>query len=394
MYLPVILTSDEYLEEARTLKYIQEKDGYIVTIAKVSDINKYSEAEDPSITGVIGYVEASKEEQELLTDYKFSLSKKIISYLRELLEDNKINYLTILGDGSIIPPSYYVISPDYFNDYDQWVPTDLFYSGPNTKGKIFTIEISVGRLPFRDRDEARNIINKIKLYRESLNESWFKNIGLMGGDPFDGDYIGELMLADGVNKDYLGGMNVKKLFRTSGKFDRKSVLKSLTDEDYGIIWEEGHGGGDTLYLEPGTLDSKEILSLPQKNKLPIFLSVACGNGAYDTRVLKTDFNTNKYLKYPTSFSEALVLSNGGAIAYVGGARINYSGFSLTYKNGIPELKNKMYMDLILDIFMSNYNNKEGSLGDIAKKTLTDYVKKGWRYINYGDIKVSDCICFQ
>ncbi len=384
--LSVILTPDEFFNEANKLKNIQESYSYKVSIVKLSSVLSYKEAEIPDLKPIIGYKDASEEEKAILKNYNYSLSRKILTYLKELLKDGKINYLTILGDGSKVPPSYYVLSSDNFSDYDKWVPTDIFYFAPDAKNKEYPIKISVGRLPVRDKEEAKIVVDKIDRYRKSLSDSWFKNIALMGGDPFGGDYMGELFLADLINKDYFEGLNVKKYFKTSGKFGKDDLLYCLENESFGFIDGHGHGGGDTYYLEPGTFNSKEALSLKKKDELPIFLSVACGNGAYDTMVLDTDFSTNKYLKYPTSFSESLVLGEGGAIAYVGGARINYSGWSLNYKNGVPILKEKYYMDVIFDYFFKHYHEKTKNLGDIVKLTLSTYADEEMGYINYADVK--------
>lgn len=384
--LSIILTPDEFYSEANLLKSIQESSGYKVNVVQVSQITNYREAAIPDIRDVKGYKDAEEEDKKILKNYNYSLARKIISYLQELLNGKNINYLTIFGDGSKIPPSYYVLSSDNFNDYDKWVPTDIFYSAPNLNGKDYPIEISVGRLPARDKDEAKDLVNKMNRYTKNFSTEWFKNIALMCGDPFGGDYMGELFLSDCINKDYFEGMNVKKYFKTQGKFNKENALNCLENEKVGFIYEEGHGGGDTLYLEPGTIDSNEVFSFKEKSELPIFISVACGNGAYDTMVLDTQLPTNKYLKYPTSFSEALVLSKGGAIAYIGGARINYSGWSLRYKNGVPLLDSKYYMDAILDYFFDNYHKEKGSLGDIAKYALIDYADESMGYINYADIK--------
>lgn len=384
--LSVILTPDEFFNEANKLKSIQESHGYRVSITRLSSLSPFKEAEIPDLKDVKGYKDASNEDKSILKNYNYSLARKIITYLRDLLKGKKINYLTILGDGSKVPPSYYVLSPDNFSDYDKWVPTDIFYFAPDSKSKEYPIEISIGRLPVRDKEEAKNVVDKIDRYRKALSDSWFKNIALMGGDPFGGDYMGELFLADCINKDYLEGLDIKKYFRTSGKFGKEDLLYCLENESVGFINGYGHGGGDTFYLEPGTLNSKEVLSLKKKDELPIFLSVACGNGAYDTLVLDTDFSTNKYLKYPTSFSESLVLGEGGAIAYVGGARINYSGWNMEYENGVPILKRKYFMDAILDYFFKNYHEKVNTLGDIVKLALTTYAEEDMGYISYGDIK--------
>ena len=156
----------------------------------------------------------------------------------------------------------------------------------------------------------------------------------MGGDTFNGDYFAELAICRAINKDYFKGLNIKKYFKTEGLFTTDPVLQGFRETNKGFLWAFGHGSGDGLAVEPGFVHSKHLMDLPPADKLPIVVSEACGNGAWDSRLAKADFGTNAQHKYPTSFAEAVVLSEGAGIAYVGGARINYAGWNMKYEKGI------------------------------------------------------------
>ena len=88
--LSVILTPDEFFNEANKLKNIQESYSYKVTIVKLSSVLSYKEAEIPDLKPIIGYKDASEEEKAILKNYNYSLSRKILTYLKELLKDGKI----------------------------------------------------------------------------------------------------------------------------------------------------------------------------------------------------------------------------------------------------------------------------------------------------------------
>ena len=382
----IILSPDELKESAQALQTIQQKDGYTATVTLLSEIASITEAPPPQFEGVTGFLEASTDLRARISAYDNSLARKIQQYILQLSDQGKIQYLTIMGDATYIPPSYYVFSPDNMDSYDRWVPTDILYGAPKSGGKDFPLVVSVGRLPVRDKDEARQVVAKIDRYRKNLDPEWFRNVDFMAGDPFNGDYFGELSTTKAINLDYFEGMKINRFYKSEAKFTTEPFMNSMKAGKHGFVWGFGHGGGDGLALEPGYITSKNIMDLPEINELPIFLSEACGNGAFDTRLAKSNFGTNTVLKYPTSFSESIVLSKGGGIAYVGGARINYAGWNMNYDKGIPNLKRVYYMDSIIEYFSENYHKKAGALGDISRKALETYAQRDWFGVNAPLIK--------
>jgi hypothetical protein len=382
----IILCPDELVVSANELKSIQENDGYRVKVVKLSEMKNYEPAKIPSMDRVKGFNDFENEQKKLFLKYDINLALKIRSFLLKQVQEKTINYLTILGDASYVPPSYYVFSNDGMGDYDQWVPTDYFYMAPDASGDNYTFHINVGRLPVRDADEARKIINKIRRYRKALDPSWFKNAALMGGDTFNGDYFAELAICRSINLDYFKGMNIKKYFKTEGLFTTDPVLQGFKENNNGFLWAFGHGSGDGLAVEPGFVHSKHLMDLPSADKLPIVVSEACGNGAWDSRLANADFGTNAQHKYPTSFAEAVVLSEGAGIAYVGGARINYAGWNMKYEKGVPDLIEVYYMDAIIESFFKQYSSEGGSLGDIVRRTMAEYIEEQWYWVNAPQIK--------
>jgi hypothetical protein len=370
----LILTPDEFEKEAEALQEIQEERGYVSSVVLLSSLQDYSPAEAPAYPSVSGFLDVSEAMRSRVSSYDYELAFKIRSYLKETLAAEGINYLTILGDATCVPPSYYILSPDRRNSYDQWVPTDIYYASPHAKGIEVPMEIAVGRLPVRDQQEAAAVVHKQKLYSQLVakDSSWLSTATIMAGAPFGEHFLGELATSRSVNLDYFSSMEVEKLYRTENKFNKDEFMRVLDEGKRGFLWAFGHGSGEGLALEPGYANAKDLLSVPQKSYLPIVLSEACGNGAWDNRLASASFKNNTDYAYPTSFSEAVVLSEGAGIAYVGGARVNYAGWSLQYQNGIAQLKSIHYMDAILEYFMKGFSEGQGALGDWALKAMTYY----------------------
>jgi hypothetical protein len=378
----VILVPDEMVESANQLKKMQEKDGYKVTIAKVSDMAKLNKADRPKSETYQGASTVPEEKRKILAEYNEDLACRIITYLQELVKKDAIDYLTLLGDATLIPPSNYIRSGYNMEVFDSWTPTDMFYMSPLATEDEFLMPISCGRIPVRDAAEASRAIQKIARYRAELKSDWFQNAVVMGGDPFQDDYMGELMVSSTINKDSMNGFTIEKYFKTQGIFRTKPVLDLLKNANKGWIYGIGHGSGSGLALEPGMIMADDMMRLPTASRLPVFLSIACLNGAYDTRLFKGDFfQKTKALGYPTSFSEAIVLSEGGAIAYVGGARNNYGALDdVAYLEGILSAsQDASYMGYVLDKFCEAYHNKISVLGDIAKDSLIKYLETPWGF---------------
>jgi len=378
----LILTPDEFYDSANLLRKVQEKQGYRVTVTKLSDIKNLVPAPRPITKAYTSVSTVPSEKRKILNRYDEVLACKIVTYLQALVKKDAVDYLTIFGDANCIPPSNYIRSEYNMESFDSWTPTDQFYMAPFTADDEFDLIISCGRLPVREKSEAVKIVQKISNYVDTLNPEWFQNAVVLGGDPFQGDFMGELITMNSVNKDYFNGMKLEKYFRTSGKFNRTDVLNLFSKGGKGWIYEIGHGSGSGMALEPGMIYAQDMIKLPANNKLPVLLSIACLNGSYDTRMFDGNFfQTSKELKYPTSFSEASILSEGGAIAYIGGARTNYGVVDdLSYEEGICKTsEGNNYMAFILDNFCGAYHSGAINLGEMSLSSLNQYLAKPWGF---------------
>ena len=374
----IILTPDELIEEAEKLKSIQEMDDYTVTVIPLSFIQKKHKPSDTaSLKGISCFNDVSETYRKRFETYDYDTALQIRSYLKEAETNKTFQYITILGDASYIPPSDYIFSLYNKDSYDRAIPTDFFYMSPNAEDLDFPMEFSVGRIPVRSKSEAIHMVEKIRRYRKSFQPEWFNNVSLFGGDLFENDYYGELQNCFMIDENDFQGFKIQKFFQTDQLYNRETILKELAEANRGLLYINSHGRGDYLRLPKGYVDSSDIQKLPKKDTLPIFVSDACLNGAWDTRLSGIRYGTDKFFKYPTSFSEALLFSEGGAIAYVGGSRINYAGMDYDYSRGILESHRLYNTDALLHYVFQSYGTEETTLGDIARKGLMTYIQKDW-----------------
>ena len=376
----IILTPDIFAEEANQLKSIQEKQGYTVNILKLSSIASLPMAARPKSDGYKGYADFPLETIKSINKYDDATARKIITWLQQKLQKDEADYLTILGDSQLIPPSYYIYTGDGSQGFENWIPTDQFYASPFNKAEDFTFHLKVGRIPVRSNTEMQTYLSKMTSYIANLDINWFSQAAVMGGDPFDGEYMGELMISSTINQDRLNGFKIEKYFRTEDKFNLPSFKELMQNQDKGLIYEIGHGSGSELYLESGMADVNFCYSLPKKDKLPIMLSIACMNGAWDTQLFPELFKTPKKSQFPTSFSQSMLFSQNGAIAYIGGSRNNYGYIDFDIDNGIIKLDEEAsYMGHVLSRFCLYLHENTGTLGDISNKTMQSYIESDWGY---------------
>lgn len=375
----VILAPDEWVEEAHNLLLYHQKEGYRAEVVPLSQLADYPLADPLEIEDVSTFLDVSPVMKKRFLSYDSDLARKIRQFLIDRLLTRSVDYLTILGDATAIPPSEYIFSTYNPDTYDRAIPTDFFYMAPGSSGVDYSPLLSVGRIPVRTKQEMKDYLTKLRDYRGVCNQQWRASVTLFGGDLFHDDYYGEIQSNFMINEHTFSGQRVTKKYQSDGLYKRDSILSTLEEEDTGFLVMGSHGRGDYLRLPYGFVDSTDILSLPKKAKLPIFVSDACLNGAFDTRLSGIRYGTDAHLPLPTSFAQSLLLSKGGAIAYLGGSRINYAGMDYSYREGVVTSDCLFNTDAMLHYILASYGEKDTTLGEMAKKGVAQYLERDMGY---------------
>lgn len=361
----VIIAPTELLDEAKQLGLFQQKSGYAVNVVPIAHIKNWKVDIEPiDLTYMVGYREVNESERAQIPEYDYETADKIRAFLRHLLKLNQIHYLTLFGDATFIPPSEYVISTGNSDPYDKMIPTDLFYMAPEAAGREIPLRIISGRIPARTKEEARIYLSKNNQFRFQNQDEWNKSVALFGGDMFDDDYYGELQCSFMKNSGLFGDFPVTKYYQTDNQYNRDVLANVMKENKYGFMVVSSHGRGDYLRLPNGYLDSSDIMHQPPTSHFPVWVSNACLNGSWDTRLSGIRYGTDPKLPLPTSFSEALLFSKAGAIAYVGGARVNYAGMAYNSNMGEMEVFQLYNIDGMMHYFFEGYKTKGQTLGEI------------------------------
>lgn len=349
----VIITHPNFYDQAVELKEFHDDQGVPTEVVKTTWIGiNYKPSENPPY---IGYKNPILKDWIKIKFYKYNLAKKIISYLRDTASHPNLEYVTLMGNGIHVPPSYYYCENTYGLG---WVPTDFLYSSPDFD---LVPNYYVGRLPVNTKKEAAHIVDKIKNW-DSVD--LFTNITIIGGQPFGTSYfLGELIPLQSVNKDYFEGSNIIKKFESSDEFNRASVIEALSG-DSGIFYHFGHGNVHVFDTGVGYITPKDVYEIPATDRAPIIASSACSDGKYDTyMVFENSF---------VSFGQAVLNADAGGIAYIGGSRTNFEGSIFMLEEGRMKFLKERYIGAAMTYVMKGYSEDRGTLGNITAHALYDY----------------------
>jgi len=283
----------------------------------------------------------------------FDNPEKIKYFIEDAIENYNISYVLFVGDIDKIPTRNSAVKCSYYTfDY---VPTDQYYadiydengsfcSWDSNENNIYGEfwwemddniveyidfvdlypDVGIGRLPCKNKNEVKIVVNKIITYETSTyGKKWFNKIILMGGDThpqyegFEGEFV----------TDYIGGlMSGFKQIRlwTSNNTFRPFLINLILSGGAGFVSYSGHGLKYGISTNPPNKDrgiyylSPYLIGLFNGKKLPIIFFDCCSTGTIDWTVLG--------FRLPCFAWSFVKKSSGGAIATIGASRMGYSGY--------------------------------------------------------------------
>jgi hypothetical protein len=383
----LIICPDIWISSAMRLQDLHTQwgiDSSIIPLSTIESFDYEKEWEQRNIGSFRDIENIDKAMWGFLENWNQELSWKIQSFLQYKLEHDPHKFVTIIGDSSVIPASVYVTTGtmewNLTNDfYNEIIPSDFFYMSPNGGNKVLLIESSLGRIPVRSVEELDHYIEKVACWKENLDIEWFSKMAFMGGDLFHYHYVGELLNQHIINALPDEEFQVSKLYATEGNCNEEEASSLFQKGQVGFANICAHGSGSEVRLEPGFFDVRDSMHLEKEEKLPIVFSYSCMNGSFDTRDSGIQYESDPVFGLPTSFGQSLLFAQAGAIAFVGGARVNYSSFSVEKTlSGEVVYANPQQMDAICSHFFANISSSD-SLGEICSKTLTQYIEENYMY---------------
>lgn len=371
----LIITLPEWKTHAERLaEFRRNNDGLAVIVATTNEVYNEFASGRPDISAI--------------RDFARFLWQK---------DPTKFKYLLLFGDAtydyknnhqfSYVNPNLYI--PTYesreslnpilsfsSDDYLGFLETHEGEWAENNQGN-HTLDVSVGRLPAKSVEEAKNVVDKFIYYAQNAKTigRWRGKISFVADDgdgnihQQDADRIASLIEAQDKNvstsKIYVD--NFRQIATSSGTLapDANRALNKAVNEGSLIVNYSGHGGPDG-WTEEKILTIDQIEAWRNLSSMPVFLTATCSFGRFDDPSV-------------VSGAEIAMLSpRGGAIGLLTTTRPVYSYTNFLLNNAFYSAfaLEKQSMNWRLgDIFrltknnsLSNVNNRNFSLlGDPSMK---------------------------
>ena len=349
----IIITNPDFSAQANQLKNIHiRQDNMNVKVVTAQQVYNEFSSGMPDFSAIRDYVKMVYDRAE---------------------NGDTLRYLCLFGDGSYDNRSGEGINGNYMITYQQsnsvslgssLVTDDFFGFLDNGEGDTGTsvtglLDIGIGRIIVSTPEEADNYIAKINNYLnpETFGD-WRNQITFIADDENNNIHMQQAdSYAEYVKKHY-PFFNIEKIYldsytqyTTSGGErypDVNNAINGRVQKGALLINYTGHGGELGLAHER-VVTISEINSWRNFNKLPLFVTATCEF---------TRFDDYKFL----SAGEHLFLNpQGGAIALFSTARIAW-----IYSNGV------LSTYFFRNVFENFENGRHVRLGDIIRKTKTDY----------------------
>lgn len=298
---------------------------------------------------------------------EFSSGKPDVAAIRDFAKmlyekSTTFKYLLLFGDGSYDNRTNSSDNSNFILTYqsenstsivNSFVTDDFFGLLDDNEGySNGLLDIGIGRLPVKNKEEAKNAVAKIINYTTNTQSlgNWRNTITLIADDEDSMLHIGQsddmaqkidtVYPEFNINKIYLDAYPQVSTPAGQRYPDVNLAIKNSIEKGTLIFNYTGHSNELGLSHEQ-ILNINEILEWENKFKLPLFITASCEFSRFD------DFKR-------TSGGEHIFLNpNGGGIALLTTTRLVFAGANF-------RLNNKLYDFLFQD--------KDYRLGDIIRLT--------------------------
>lgn len=327
--------------------------------------------------------------------------EKIKYFIKDALDTWSITYVLFVGNYKQVPIRYcynndeysssetYFISELYFadiydenDDFSSWDSDDdgIFgeWDGDEAEDKPIDLkpDVCLGRLACKNSGEVRVMVNKIINYeKQPADPSWFKRMGVCGGDTYQEfpGYEGEIYNQMAI--DIMSDFTPVKLWTSNGYLTEKGWnIVNLINQGCGFLYLSGHGSPKTWATKNpngswvGDFNQFMMMFLYNRNRLPVCLVGGCHNSQIDTDPINLLKNPGYAWSHSTWLPECWSWRltshpRGGSIATIGPTGLCW--YSVEYGGGGTDWLNVQ--------FFSEYANDTIVLGQIWKNTLTRFI---------------------
>jgi hypothetical protein len=339
-------------------------------------------------------------------------SEKIKYFIKEAYDTTGIEYVLLIG-GKMGQLNKWHLPVRYIHLGNSWEPeilSDLYYADIYDSNSEFASwdsdgdgkflewqkgnqpediyidlhpEVSIGRLPCRNRLEVFSIVTKIINYEKQnhKSKSWFNKFIVAAGDTYpelhnpkwignEGEYYANLAVENMTN------FNPIKLYTSDGSLSHWNDIVGPFNQGCGFIYFVGHGcpmlwtnnlPNSTQRVEPFGIF--EIIRLFNINKYPICVVSGCHNLQFDVSIFNVfDELKKSRAEYPPECWGWHMTRKvmGGSIATIGCSALGFTKEDKqSFDGGINELE--------VEFFRQYSKNNLDIIGDVWSNALSWYI---------------------
>ncbi|PVX26395.1 MAG: hypothetical protein CW716_06060 [Candidatus Bathyarchaeum sp.] len=334
-----------------------------------------SNEKEPLVGGFLAWKQASGFDTYVMSNQTInemyigdSIQLKTREFLKDAFNTWHMECVLIVGNVDTLPPIDYVVYNTSIHGDDSRT-TDYYYSILEQPADTFSYNYSaklctdfpdfiLGRFPFEDSEQIRNMVEKTLDYEQNLSPGeWARtNLHVIGQGTSGG--IGSILNDDRPNPILCSKDEIR------GRPEGNLTLQALVDfvsEGVGSLYLSCHANPSLWWLngtEYLSLDNYEQLTT---SRLPVIFSTGCHSGKFDVGVAGSESAAVGLLAKP----------DGGAVAIV-------AGMSYTPYGG--------------EVYISAYNSWENSPTPQARIPDADYdVGKAFYYYCVSNPHVSHMV---
>jgi hypothetical protein len=173
-------------------------------------------------------------------------------------------------------------------------------------------DVYVGRLACRSNYQVKTMVEKIINYERQLaQESWFRNMLLIGGDtyPDSPDGVPEAEIDTNLSASYMNGFTFERLWATLGTLTGQEDVEEAINNGAGFIHMAGHANPASLVTHPPRDPKGKIIILSMYNfdnpshinpklnnddMLPVIVVGGCHNSQFNVGFINMFYDILEY----------------------------------------------------------------------------------------------------
>jgi len=286
----IIITPDSLKQEAlRLAEHRKNIDGISSQVVVLEQIYNEFSSGRKEVSAIRDFMRMLYESKNLWKEVEYLLLFGDASYDYKGIENGQENIIPIYQSRSSLHTVHSYASDDYFGFLDRNEGT--WNEGTIASNQIHRLDIGIGRLPIRNKEEAKDIVDKLIAYQSpSTLGRWRSELGFVAdnGDEnkhqLRSDFLAsQIETAHPVfipDRLFVGAFPIETQGNSKTSLGARKKLEEFIADGKLIIDYIGHGseGG---WTNEKILTNGQVVNWRNGHNMPLFITATCEYGRFD-----------------------------------------------------------------------------------------------------------------